>query len=59
MKKSFAFIVFFTIFYTFSQKLPNISLSDIKGNKVDIATIDSDKQPVLMSFWATWCLTRK
>ncbi len=56
MKKYFAFIVFFTIFFTFSQKLPNISLSDIQGKKVDIASIDTSEKPVIFSFWATWCL---
>lgn len=40
----------------FSQdNLPKISLKDIQGKCIDIASIDTNKVTVF-SFWATWCI---
>ncbi|MEC3876703.1 TlpA family protein disulfide reductase [Chryseobacterium salviniae] len=41
-------------FYS-SQQVPNISLLSLTGEKLNISKIDSS-EPVVMSFWATWCL---
>lgn len=49
-----AFLMIFINFY-YSQDIPNISISDLDGKKMDISKIDSS-EPVVMSFWATWCL---
>lgn len=34
--------------------LPNITLADLSGNEVDLATINKDKI-ILVEFWASWC----
>ena len=60
-------IAFFTI-SSFSQNrtLPSIKVNDLQGNWIDIQTIenkDIDKNgdtiggdnPIVISFWATWC----
>jgi len=33
---------------------PDFTLNDLKGNKVTLSNILSEK-PVLLDFWATWC----
>ena len=38
-----------------SAQLPNVTLQDIDGNKVQIGTISNDGNPIIISFWATWC----
>ncbi|MCB0516744.1 MAG: TlpA disulfide reductase family protein [Chitinophagales bacterium] len=40
----------------FAQKsLPEVSLNDIDGNKVQIADYAKDGKITVFSFWATWC----
>lgn len=40
----------------FSQSdLPKISLKDLQGKRIDIASINTNKVTVF-SFWATWCI---
>ncbi|WP_180277244.1 TlpA family protein disulfide reductase [Chryseobacterium sp. 52] len=39
----------------YSQKIPNVSVSNLNGERIDVSKIDSS-EPVIMSFWATWCL---
>lgn len=35
--------------------LPNVSITDMLGNKVDTETLSNDGKPFIISFWATWC----
>ncbi|APD07347.1 sporulation thiol-disulfide oxidoreductase [Flavobacteriaceae bacterium UJ101] len=43
--------------FLFSQnKLPSISLQNLNGEKVAINSLDSNKNPIILSFWATWCM---
>ena len=37
-----------------SSKLPELTLENLAGEKVDIASLAADG-PVLLDFWATWC----
>jgi len=37
------------------KTLPNITLKDLDGNKVNIQDIDNDSNPIILNFWATWC----
>ena len=36
-------------------KLPNVTVTDMKGTKVNTDKIFNDGKPVIISFWATWC----
>jgi len=49
-------ITFFTV-TSFSQNrtLPSVKVKDLKGNWIDIQTIENDGSPIVISFWATWC----
>ncbi len=56
--RKFLFSVLFISFSAtiFSQNtLPSISLKNMDGSVMNTATINSEK-PVIISFWATWCV---
>jgi cytochrome c biogenesis protein CcmG/thiol:disulfide interchange protein DsbE len=36
-------------------KLPNVTVTDMKGNKVSTEKLFNDGKPFIISFWATWC----
>ena len=53
-------LVFATIFMTQSvlsqsQSLPAVTLKDLDGKDVNMATLSNDGKPMLICFWATWC----
>ena len=49
-------IAFFSI-SSFSQNrtLPSVKVKNLKGSLVNIQTIENDGNPIVISFWATWC----
>ena len=49
-------IAFFTV-TSFSQNrtLPSVKIKNLKGSLVNIQTIENDGNPIVISFWATWC----
>ena len=49
-------IAFFSI-SSFSQNrtLPSVKVKNLKGSVVNIQTIENDGNPIVISFWATWC----
>ena len=51
------FTIAFLTITSFSQKksLPSIKVKDLKGKIVNIQTIENDGNPIVISFWATWC----
>ncbi|WP_313091259.1 TlpA family protein disulfide reductase [Chryseobacterium flavum] len=55
MEKIFSTLLFLGTCFLYSQQLPNVSIENISGHKINVSQIDSSK-PVIMSFWATWCL---
>ncbi len=38
-----------------SAQLPDITLTDVNGQKVNIASLSQQGHPVILSFFATWC----
>ena len=58
--KKFILSIFIIAFFTvssFSQNrtLPSIKVKNLKGSLVNIQTIENDGNPIVISFWATWC----
>lgn len=61
--KKFSLVALFVMIacIAFSQSgkkhrtLPTIELKNLKGEVVNIANIDNDGKPIIISFWATWC----
>ena len=49
-------IVLFSI-SSFSQdrNLPSVKVKDLKGKLVNIQNLSNDDNPIVNSFWATWC----
>ncbi|MFN3530627.1 MAG: TlpA family protein disulfide reductase [Bacteroidia bacterium] len=35
--------------------LPNVQLKDMNGNSINIQDLREEGQPLIISFWATWC----
>ena len=36
-------------------KLPNVTVTDMKGIKINTEKLNNDGKPMIISFWATWC----
>ncbi len=41
------------------QKLPDVSLNDVNGKKVNVADYGKSGKVTVLSFWATWCIPCK
>ncbi len=58
-----AFIVFAAMVTVSAQtedfktlfKLPTVTVSDMNGKKINVADLQNDGKPMIISFWATWC----
>lgn len=55
MKKAIIFTALLLFSYSFSQSLTNVKAKNILGETIDVDQLD-DEKPVVLSFWATWCL---
>jgi peroxiredoxin len=42
-----------------AQTLPDVSLTDINGNKVNVRDLAKDSNIIILDFWATWCIPCK
>lgn len=38
------------------KTLPKVNVKDLKGNTLDFSTIRNDEKPIIVDFWATWCV---
>ncbi len=46
----------FTFSHLLAQdKLPDVSLANLDGEKVNVVTVGSEGKITLFDFWATWC----
>ncbi|MBD3636169.1 MAG: TlpA family protein disulfide reductase [Crocinitomicaceae bacterium] len=50
------------MFFAFTQdddkkgkKVPNVSIKDVDGNPINTGELSNDGNPIVISFWATWC----
>ncbi len=41
------------------DKLPDLELSDVNGNKINVSSYSNDSTIQVFSFWATWCVPCK
>lgn len=57
MKKSILIIFFILSYLGFSQQnIPNISLTNLDKEKINLKELSSSKNLIIFSFWATWCV---
>ncbi|MBP9881924.1 MAG: TlpA family protein disulfide reductase [Chitinophagales bacterium] len=65
LKKIFSIVILFLCLVAIQpalsqeKRLPEIVLSDIDGNKVDVSQLSKDGKIIILSFWATWCVPCK
>jgi len=59
MKKLFLTITAIAIFSTSSiaqsRSLPSVDVKTLNGGTINITTLENDGNPIVISFWATWC----
>lgn len=59
MKKFLAFLLFGFMFLGLSAQnksdLPNVTLKNIDGQTINVAELNNDGKPFVITFWATWC----
>ena len=59
MKKTIVFLtsIFFCTTIAFAQEksLPNIDVKTLQGKTINIQDLENDGNPMVISFWATWC----
>jgi len=41
------------------QKLPEVSLNDVNGKKINVSDYGKSGKVTVLSFWATWCIPCK
>ena len=55
MKKTLLFALMLISTLLMHAQLPNVTLQDMEGTTVQTGSIENDGNPVIISFWATWC----
>ena len=59
MKKTFVFLtsILFCATAVLAQEksLPNIDVKTLQGKTINIQDLENDGNPMVISFWATWC----
>ncbi len=41
------------------QRLPDLSISDVNGKKINVSDLGKTGKVTVLSFWATWCIPCK
>lgn len=54
MKKLFC-LLFLCITYISYSQIPSVDLKTLDGSIINSADFDNDNNPIIISFWATWC----
>ena len=53
---SFVAIALFTTFsFAQNRALPNKDVKTLDGSNFNITNLENDGNPIVISFWATWC----
>lgn len=54
--KKLLFLFYFSLFnFVIYSQLPNINLKDVNGNNKNLSKLSNNGNPIIISFWATWC----
>ena len=48
-------LIFFCLSYIALAQLPAVDIRTLNGSIVNTSEFDNDKDPIIISFWATWC----
>lgn len=58
MKKLLTLLAFCMMFFGLAAQnsdLPNITVKNLDGESVNVAELNNDGKPFVITFWATWC----
>ena len=55
MKKLLLIFSASILYLNLNAQLPNIKLKDVTGNSINLSEISNNGNPIIISFWATWC----
>lgn len=58
LKKLLTLVLLLTALGTQAQEnagLPKVQLKDLQGSGIDVSELHTPGQPLIISFWATWC----
>tara|TARA_B100001250_G_C19716418_1_gene751688 strand:+ start:343 stop:840 length:498 start_codon:yes stop_codon:yes gene_type:complete len=50
-----AIVLFTSISFAQSRALPNTEVKTLNGSNFNITNLENDGNPIVISFWATWC----
>ena len=49
------FLALFVTSFSQNRTLPSVEVKDLKGSLINIQDVKNDGNPIVISFWATWC----
>ena len=55
MKKLIFIVNFLLISSLLFGQLPSVNIKDMEGNSLNFSKISNNGNPIIISFWATWC----
>tara|TARA_A100001388_G_C28749336_1_gene491278 strand:- start:1197 stop:1673 length:477 start_codon:yes stop_codon:yes gene_type:complete len=55
MKKLIFIVNFLLISTLLIGQLPSVNIKDMEGNSLNFSKISNNGNPIIISFWATWC----
>jgi thiol-disulfide isomerase/thioredoxin len=50
-----AIALFTTLSFAQNRALPNKDVKTLDGSNFNITNLENDGNPIVISFWATWC----
>ena len=53
--KQLLFIAFIIINTSLFSQIPNVEIKNLNGKIINTSQLDNNKNPIIISFWATWC----
>ena len=53
--KELVYIFFILINYIGFSQIPSVEIKTLDGGIINTSEFDNDKNPIIISFWATWC----
>ena len=53
--KNFFFLLFLITNYNIFCQIPSVDIKNIDGGIINTSEFNNDNNPIIISFWATWC----
>ena len=53
--KRLIYLFVLLISYNVFTQIPSVDIKNLNGGIINTSTFDNNKNPIIISFWATWC----